>query len=912
MKKVKKRDSALFLSSLNRRRISSGGLGLALLGIFMLVATLIFVLSNYYVKAYSDPMNWLNFATHIQEKFATSYWPLGYPVFLWAAMHVTGPYYIFLVNLPVMLLLAVLTALFAVSSAKETEKGIEPMLIGVGCLAMIMGFDSRMLVYLSNPYRDPLSFVLMLVSMFVFADYIRSDGRRWVSLGVSGLLLGFAYCVRETSVLLVLPLFVYGIAGWMRKKQIGFWKSGLVFGAGILMGALPLFVQSYCHTRHFFLPPQSVVTDNLLPGLHVSSHTSTARQAVKYFFANNHIVYTVAAFCGVVFSVVTKNRKLLLLLVPAVVVYYVFYSYYETFVERYFYVVVVLGAPLAAFGLYKTAEYGMFRLKLAKYKTHVYAAITVLLCVSTIITYVSTTERDRNFRIKDAIALTDFIEDLLPAGSFVLCERHLCEVLNYFTHCESQPCSNFCTNDWLNEDELFSAVDAMMKQRKSVFAIGSYGDNLPDRNIAMLSRLYSLVEVGDIKSSDYGLEAGVCGSSSLKVYKIERWPSAEVSQSVRLSASRNAVLRIDAGSLWEKQGHERTFARLYMDGLLLDDHVEGNLNFYDMASIKTSDEVMITLKSDQPVRPLLDAVLIPDSEIMCLDFGEKAVPSCDYLLSEEFFKVNPSRSTNVRALLSAGRVYIPVPWRRVNQLVFAEFVVRPVARIQDTYLDVLFRDASGDLIKKHRIVADNRKARYLSVPLVFPDNVFSCPVVIEVKSVDASGNDCSNILPDVLDLDNINLRMIEPSDSLDITIGADEDFVYVVDGFYSREKFDNNYYCRWTGCRAVVALDALRPSAKMNIEISCIDGLRPDQALPEQMHVAINGNPLELHQRPEVLGAASAVKVFAAEITGAIFKASDNELVIESMPWRPSDFGAKGDERELGVMMHRIRISAGK
>ncbi|MFC1499134.1 hypothetical protein ACFLS1_11800, partial [Verrucomicrobiota bacterium] len=71
--------------------------------LFLFLSFFIYILRNYYIKAYSDPLNWLEYARAIPLRFRESSWPVGYPFFLWVTLKVVGPFYIFLVNLPIII-----------------------------------------------------------------------------------------------------------------------------------------------------------------------------------------------------------------------------------------------------------------------------------------------------------------------------------------------------------------------------------------------------------------------------------------------------------------------------------------------------------------------------------------------------------------------------------------------------------------------------------------------------------------------------------------------------------------------------------------------------------------------------------------------------------------------------------------
>jgi len=152
----------------------------------LLLSFVTFILRNWHIKAYSDPMAWINTAKAFPAILATSDLPLGYPAFLWIAMKLTGPYYVFLANLPVLALLMALIGMLAAQAARETEPADAGISVGILTAALLLGFDPDLLVYMTNPYRDPLSYVLLVGSLLLLVRYGASPGRGRLRLAASG------------------------------------------------------------------------------------------------------------------------------------------------------------------------------------------------------------------------------------------------------------------------------------------------------------------------------------------------------------------------------------------------------------------------------------------------------------------------------------------------------------------------------------------------------------------------------------------------------------------------------------------------------------------------------------------------------------------------------------------------------
>ena len=99
-------------------------IGGTVLGCFLWLAS-----GNYYVRAFSDCINWLSYARDLGHEFTHSRWPYGFPLFLRGVMALVGPYWVFLANLPVMLaLFAVVSWVGTLINRQNTAAGRPPLL----------------------------------------------------------------------------------------------------------------------------------------------------------------------------------------------------------------------------------------------------------------------------------------------------------------------------------------------------------------------------------------------------------------------------------------------------------------------------------------------------------------------------------------------------------------------------------------------------------------------------------------------------------------------------------------------------------------------------------------------------------------------------------------------------------------
>ncbi len=134
--------------------------GLILLGLGLAL----YMASNYSLKPYSDPHQWYCFGKNFISSFAVQDIPYAYPFVIWLAIQVVGPYYAFLVNIPILVMLVVALYYFAKRHYQVSSRGDDTsaVMCGIVAVCFYLFVAKDMLLYLANPYRDPFSFLMVL------------------------------------------------------------------------------------------------------------------------------------------------------------------------------------------------------------------------------------------------------------------------------------------------------------------------------------------------------------------------------------------------------------------------------------------------------------------------------------------------------------------------------------------------------------------------------------------------------------------------------------------------------------------------------------------------------------------------------------------------------------------------------
>ncbi|MDR0993710.1 MAG: hypothetical protein LBN38_03975, partial [Verrucomicrobiota bacterium] len=239
-----------------------------LLPLLQILVWILFLVRHYEIRAFSDPLNWLHFASHLKTEIQTSMFAVGFPLFLRGALAVMGPFHIFWVNLPI-LLFCYLLGTVLVAQARPGREGLPGWQIAAVTFTFFFCFDRWLVLILLNPYRDPLSYLLALGAMVLAVRHARCHGEKRWQAPVIGLLMGFACAVREASIILLLPLGLYVLWSWLADRRIRLFRNLLGFGIGFAVGICPLWIQSLICTGQLLLPAQSVIDQQFMPGIHL-------------------------------------------------------------------------------------------------------------------------------------------------------------------------------------------------------------------------------------------------------------------------------------------------------------------------------------------------------------------------------------------------------------------------------------------------------------------------------------------------------------------------------------------------------------------------------------------------------------------------------------------------------------------
>jgi len=837
-------------------------------------------------------MNYLSDARRLPEVLSTTRWPIGYLAFLYLLLPILGPYYIFLSNLPLLAGIAVLVARLAQPAAEEHLSRAQAPFAGVIALAFVLAYQPQLLLQMANPYRDPLSHLLLLASALALIEFLRRQSTRVGLIIASGLLAGLSYSVREPAVLAT-PFFALATLCYGRRHglRIPLWKLGVLFAAAFALGSVPYLLQTYLRTRQFLVPAEAAVAGRI-PGMHLGGFRETFSKALGRFVGQATPPALFFLLLAALSAICRRSVLTLALILPAFVTYFLFYSFYWTYVPRYFFTAVLLAAPLVGAGACVAAR-ALSRIPgLARLDTPVVAFLASASCVFAGWRMATAPAWGPRFLLSHARRLSASVNHAIAPGSLLLAPRNLCEVASWFTHAESFPLSAFLCEPDRHPDEAARAhVDERIAKGQEVYIVAHVGPGQRDLDYEAAARLFSLKRSFALGTEDYPLSpAGTDGE--LQVYSVEAWSRTRSTCQLDGFEEPEAILRVDAGPL-RRGWPPRESTRLLLNGKPLDDALRDGANYYLIRRSESPPPYRLILESDRPVSDSLAASFLFSREPIVLDFDVRADPSHAGFLTAGFLPATPLRPGPV--LLREGCLELPFLWPGAD-VVFAELGV--CGTRLDPNTTIRLEMEADDLAPVSATVPKDRVFHAVAVALPSPRAGAVIPLRLRAEDLaPASGRP-----PAGLEFDHARIEPVFLASERAIDVGTSGDEPFIQSGFYRREQMPSSETTfRWTTSGAEVRLFLRAPRSDLLLSLRCCSKFRPANA-PAAMALQFNHEPVPLTaiSEPDDEGWTT----FSARVPASLLHPTGNAVQILCNGWAPPT----ADQRVLGVMIDRIEL----
>ncbi|MDD8046514.1 MAG: hypothetical protein PHF14_08635, partial [Verrucomicrobiota bacterium] len=868
----------------------------------VMAAMVVLVVSSHFVKAYSDPANWLRFAYNLKTEFWTSRWPVGYPFYLFLASCLVGRFYVFWANLPVLLGIMFIAGRVTERLVLWTGGGAAAVWVGLVAMVWPFLFDFWHIVYLTNPYRDPLAIFFCFWAVYVIMGIELASSRPVRSLFLSGVLIGLAGSVKEPSVLMVAPMFFYGLMVWRAKDGMPFWRSVLWFVGGFLLGMSPFLLETYAHTHSILLPPQSFEEGRLLPGMHAHVFGQISEEALKYFFEFGGKSSTIALLFGCVWAVLRRNRVLLALVLPVSVVYFVFYSFYWTFSKRYFFASLVFLAPLVACGTWQICLWLSRIFGVGRHRVRMMALFSGYVVVHALVWGMLQspiwTGDTSLFSIPKAKRLMAEIGSYVPADGTLLAPRYLYEVVGCLSEIESFPAYQMMS-EHLPLGVGLSRLTKEVKTDGSWFVGEVLSDGESDHVTRLIRQLYDLDPLDRIAVEAYSMGV-VTGDPQGEVilHRIRPWRGCSVTRWVWTPAMSEAILRLDAGLLMSNGG-PRSELKLYFDNLPVpvSRWVDG-ANYIRVSGPLAQGAHEVRLESDMPLPERIDVVVQPLNRPLLLDFRWNRFPlHGEYLDSNQWRKL-PGYDGDY-AFSGTGELELPWLWEEGHS-VLAFFQVNSSSMEESLPYRIACCSSGSELGGmdvtlggRGRLLVDLRGAD------VQQDRMRLQLRMTELGEKPGPGR---------LELEYVVLIPISAGAAWRTNPGETEGAWFLRSGWHQAERLSPKEPFRWTRGLGRMLVPCPEGLIEPVLRIRLTDRFRPEAAPQSQLRLTWDGVPLdfELNEADYRTGWAwltAPLPVNAAGSASGLY-----ELGIDSVPWRPSEVQGTKDGRTLGVVVGDILV----
>lgn len=869
-----------------------------LIGGFGLACFLRLVQTSYFIRAYSDSYNWLDFARNFSREFTQSRWPYGFPLFLRAALEVAGPYYVYLVNLPVMLVLFGLTAWMGRFWRDPARRPAVPASWAfLSVWVVVLAADAVSFTRYINPYRDPLSYVLLLAATGTLV--ISLARRRMAGIAGAGALLGLATSVREPSILMIIPLGLYGLWAWRKARgDLSFWRAVLSFLAGLGLSLVPLVWQTYATTQQILLPPQAAIETKVIPGAHFNWATlSEVGGKACTYYASYELWLLILAAGGLVAAVRHRQSFILCLILPAVIVYGIFYSFYWIFVVRYFYTVVLFLALMAGYGIYTALEtLASWRPGAGRKLGWGVLALAAMFSGGRVLQMEA---KGPLHQVPQARAMVRELSAVLPENAVVFAPRHLCEWLDWFMPCRSYALPLPHDPRDPVPTQLQGHLEPLLKAGVPLFAAYWPYPGMPQGDTVPLRRLVDLAPVASFDPSVY--HAKDYALPPVHIRRIQPWRNHRTE--LEWMAPRDVpgwfildmgyLEAVDAAEapvtlLLDGQPHPRRITRggAFVGGTMPAETggTPGGTAVLESERLLPGEIRMMAGTLDDPME--LNMGFFSPFDHSARWSGEVIPATADQL---------------VPRVTGSAELDVPVPLPETRRVVLEWRIVGSRRQLEASHRIGFFE---GDRRLATAEIPMDRNGYSAIVPLPYDParETRRIRIVLEDEPETNRPSWQESAVPEIY-----RVLLHRPADVYPVRVqmGSDADSLHIVSGFSRREGSGADAY-RWTTGRAEMGFELPAADGDLLLRIDYSTDSIPDGVESGPVEVRWNGEALtgeDRRESPESREATWEARVPADRVNAG----QANRLEWSTPVWSPSDHG-RGDKRVLGVKLRRVKL----
>lgn len=886
----------------------------------------IYLVTRHFIMAYSDPNHWVYRAWQLLEGHPVTRRAPVYPFLLAFGLKVLGPFKVYLFNLPFLLLFTLLLYLVTVQIIRRDKvvPGIvSAPLAGLVCVSVFLLCEHEFLLILQNPYREAVAFTLLLGGVSCVLTCCNRKKPLWAF--AAAVLFGFSAGTRETCVLIVLPVIGFFLARALRERDRFWWMALTAFMAAFVIGIIPVLVQNYRHSGHFWLPSYAankwvqdgrvvLPRDIPIPGMTVSRFPLGHRESVRLFIENLGWLNIALFVLGLGLAFFRKQRKMIGLLFSFMVLNLVFYGFYIYVKGRYLFVVEMFFFPFIGLAGAWLAG-GLFRLS-ARWGTVVrqwcerVIVASLPLAVIGVLVFTMTRPYYR-FQLWDVPAFREAVLPALDTPCVFLGRTHYREMAAWllqenFAHSEV----GYNMNEYTIRDE---GLETALEETGAKYLLAASTNVLYGIGPAQPPLLHHWLDARTVLDLEelpvlpdhYG--EPIEGT----IYRVTPWTNREVGIEVELSpGDQPMLLGLNVYRIWDYP--ERTWCRVIAEGEEVTGSVTNGFSFYELAGdLLTGKSFSVRLESDAPLpaEPVFHFWRL--NETIPLSFGMQ--PRLWYYPYVSATLLQSPTKHDAFYLFDEGWVNLPC-FASTGRLCFAEFRVEGGLRGPPTGKADRMQ-AETALGRCDMALPVPRTQRRFTVMLGEGAGHFTMQKVQLSTTVDSWDaqlgrlKDGTSQTVRYVKLYDVNVFSVPAAlhASLEIDVGGTEDAPYVASGFHQRERTSDGA-ARWTEGLAEMRLP-LKPGTGRKCIVVREFAIRPGE-VRKAPGFRINGHRVLPDSVEEKRPDADTVEYRFVVADALLRDDAWDSLTIEVDPWSPADVLGVPDQRTLGLMLTSLEVKA--
>jgi len=885
---------------------------------FALVVFGVFLFVRHYVQDYSDPVSFVARAMAWgRGEDAASRAPL-YPPILYYIMQITGRNWVFISNLPFVLLMTGLLGWMTLKQFDHKKNGMAFFAALAGMTAITIAITVRydVMQNLVNPFREPLAFSVMIACIIMLITGWRGNKGGLLML-LSGLALGITTSIRETGIILALPIGLWLLVEMVKTRKIRLVLL-ILFGLGVVGGMLPLLKQNYEATGKALVPSyaakeiESLETrpawDIPVPGMSLKNFRGTAPETIRRTVDAFHFYWVFFFAAGLLFAIQRRNTVILALFFPAFLLYLFFYFFYWYYKTRYLLSAEIFAIPIMGYGLACSVQW--LEQQISRYRptlvAYVRAGMVMLLGTVILSTLLPRfLEADNRTKVWHLDPVREQIMKHLDLPAVFFGHRHFCFRMAWLLGQESFEYGREFSFDYTAYTSLDERLRGYGHKTHEIFSTGNYYINDPNypwiQNWLELTPVFSLSDL-TVPLDHYGKQ------ESSTIYKAGLWKSTNTTLAINRVTSTPAVLMLDMKRIWDYPGRTFCTGRETMSGLTYP--LSNEVHFIELRGVSSRGLSDFMIRSDQPIPANPYWRLINRNDEINLTLGMSGSYWIRNFLSDSLFP-NPKIPGDAAHLYDHGSMLLP-NYADTSRDVFAElrfefFQEHPFWWNEAYRLKIESGEQHLDLLLPQRrslgfaTVHLGRGAGELKmVPFDMETNL---PSRDRQNSWEIWQHCNRNAFVKIT-----GVRIFSLPASVDLPIrvevGADDDGPYILSGFHMREKIGTRT-ARWTEGQASVNVRVPNVNVPVVLRWHTIPS-RPDAASLTPVF-KINDHELPASEIRQLSGEEKLV--YEMTIAPDLFVPGEwNAFSVAVQTFSPAVELNSPDQRNLGIYVSRLEL----